>query len=197
MPANALGDELARAYHAAAERLAKANASAVQRAQTAMATTQGWQAAAKAAAAQSVLEATTATCDTLVAELLEVHIDAGERNAEGVAGNLREHLLKKLTAPGLVFFEDSDPESATLAPVAIRHAAEFESWRDDVAEQLAGRFRQALEARERRIPMLEIPSAWQRVRESRAVFAFLLATAALSACGVSWADIARKAFALL
>jgi hypothetical protein len=45
--------------------------------------------------------------------------------------------------------------------------------------------------------MLEIPSAWQRLRESRAVFAFLLATAGLSACGVSWADIARKVVALL
>ena len=81
--------------------------------------------------------------------------------------------------------------------MALRHAAEFEAWRDRVAAGLAARFRQAQEARERRIPLLEVPGTWQRVRESRAVFALLLATAGLSLCGVSWADVARRVFAFL
>jgi hypothetical protein len=191
------GDELSRAYREAAERLATESQAAVQRAQTAMATTPGWEAAAKAAAAQSVLEATMASCDAIVVELLEAHLDHGERNAEAVAKRLREHVLANLTEPGFGLFEDSGPESAVLRPVLLRHAAEFELWRDHFERRLEARFRQALETRESRIPMLEIPSAWQRVRESRAVFALLLATAALSACGVSWADITRKVLGFL
>lgn len=197
MRENPRGDELSRAYRVATERLAVESVAAVRRAQTAMTATPGWLAAAKAAAAQSVLEATMATCDALVAELLEAHIDAGERNSEAVAGGLRERVLKNLAAPGLGFFEDSDPESVALTPVALRHAAEFEAWRERVAAGLAARFRQAQEARERRIPLLEVPGTWQRVRESRAAFALLLATAGLSLCGVSWADVARRVFAFL
>jgi hypothetical protein len=190
-------DELSRTYREAAGHLASESQAAARRAQKAMASTVGWEAAAKAAAAQSVLEATMAACDALVAELFEVYLDRGERNAEAVATDVRERLLKSLTAPGLGFFVDSEPVSAGFQLVAIRHAAEFESWREKFAEQLAARFLRARETRERRIPMLELPSAWQRVRESRAAFAFLLATAGLSACGVSWADIARKVAAFL
>lgn len=162
-----------------------------------MAATPGWQAAAKAAAAQSVLEATMASCDAIVVELLEAHLDEGERNAEDIANRLREHLLTTLTAPGLGFFDDAGPESAMLMPAALRHAAEFELWRDHFGQRLEARFRQALETRERRIPMLEVPGAWQRLRESRIVFALLLATAGLSACGVSWLDIVERAMLAL
>jgi hypothetical protein len=162
-----------------------------------MATTAGWQAAAKAAAAQSVLEATMASCDAMVGELLEAHLDKGERNADAVAKRLRENLLTTLTVPGLGFFEDSGPESQMLVTVALRHAAEFELWRDQFGSQLEARFREALETRERRIPMLDVPGAWQRIRESRAVFALLLATAALSACGVSLVDVTRKVLGFL
>jgi hypothetical protein len=189
-------DELSSTYRKAAGHLAARGESAAQRAQQAMAKTVGWEAAAKAAAAQSVLEATMATCDALVAELFEVYLDRGERNAEAVATDVRERLLKNLTAPGLGFFTDSAP-STGFELVALRHAAQFESWRDEFAERLAARFHRAFETRERRIPMLELPSTWQRVRESRAAFAFLLATAGLSACGVSLGDIARKVVAFL
>jgi hypothetical protein len=190
-------DELSRTYREAAGHLASESQAAARRAQKAMASTVGWEAAAKAAAAQSVLEATMAVCDALVAELFEVYLDRGERSAEAVATDVSERLLKGLTAPGLGFFADSGPESAGLELVALRHVVQFESRRDNSAEQLAARFYRALETRERRIPLLEIPSAWQRLRESRAAFAFLLATAGLSACGVSWADIARKVAAFL
>jgi hypothetical protein len=197
MPAKPASDELSRAYGEAAERLAAESQAAVQRAQTAMAATPGWEAAAKAAAAQSVLEATMASCDAIVLELFESHLDEGERNAEAIANLLREHLLTTLTAPGLGFFEDSGPEAAMLRPAALRHAAEFELWRDHFQQRLEARFRQVLETREHRIPMLEIPGVWQRIRESRTVFALLLATTGLSACGVSWADITRKVLGLL
>lgn len=197
MSAKPLVDELSRTYRKAAEHLTAESAAAARRAQKAMASTVGWEAAAKAAAAQSVLEATMAASDAFVAELFEVYLDRGGRNADAVAADVRERLLQSLTAPGLGFFADSGPESAGLEPVALRHVAEFESWRDHFAETVAARFREASETRERRIPMLEIPNAWQRLRESRAAFAFLLATAGLSVCGVSWADIARKVVALL
>jgi hypothetical protein len=190
-------EELSRTYRKAAGHLAAEGEAAARRAQEAMASTVGWEAAAKAAAAQSVLEATMAACDALVAELFEEYLDRGERNAEAVATDVGERLLKSLKAPGLGFFTDSEPASTGFELVALRHAAQFQSWHKEFAERLAPRFHRAFEARERRIPMLELPSAWQRVRESRAAFAFLLATAGLSACGVSWADIARKVVAFL
>src|SRR5690242_4438279 len=109
MPAPRPGAALPRAHRAAAERLAAETRAAVQRAQSAMAATPGWQAAAKAVAAQSALEATMAQCDAILVELLEVHVDEGERKPEAVAKYVDEHLLATLTPPGLSFFEDSDP----------------------------------------------------------------------------------------
>lgn len=162
-----------------------------------MAATPGWQAAAKAVAAQSALEATMAHCDALVAELLEVHVDEGARDPDAVAKYVSEHLLATLTAPGLRFFDDSDPEAATLKPAELRHAAAFEAFRRETTERLPARFRQVLEMREKRIPALELPGALQRLRESRTVFAALVFTAVLSLCGVSWADVVRKVCALL
>jgi hypothetical protein len=162
-----------------------------------MASTPGWQAAAKAVAAQSVLEATTAGCEALLAELLETHLDEGQRDAAVVARYVDEHFLANVTAPGLAFFDDTDPEAATLKPVATRHAAAFDSWRRETVERLPDRFRATLERRERRIPLLEVPGMLRRARESRPVFAFLIATAVLSACGISLLDVARKVFALL
>src|SRR5438045_2866898 len=126
MPAPRPGAALPRAHRAAAERLAAETRAAVQRAQAVMAATPGWQAAAQAVAAQSVLEATMAQCEALLAELLEVHVDEGERDAEAVAKYVCEHVLSTLTAPGLRFFQDSDPEAATLKPVELRHAVAFE-----------------------------------------------------------------------
>src|SRR5262245_55179677 len=100
-------EELSRTYRKAAGQLAAEGEAAARRAQEATTSTVGWEAAAKAAAAQSVLEATMAACDALVAELFEVYLDRGERNAEAVTTDVRERLLKSLTAPGLGFFEDS------------------------------------------------------------------------------------------
>jgi hypothetical protein len=197
MPAPRPGAALPRAHRAAAERLAAEALAAVQRAEAVMAATPGWQAAAKAVAAQSALEATMAQCDALLAQLLELHVDEGERKPEVVAKYIDEHVLATLTAPGLPFFQDPDLEVATLKPVELRHAVAFEDWRRRTTEQLAARFRQALETRERRIPSLELPGALQRLRESRAVFIALAFTAVLSVCGVSWADVVRKVCALL
>ena len=162
-----------------------------------MAATPGWQAAAKAVAAQSALEATMAKCDALLAELLELHVDVGERKPEAVAKYVNEHVLATLTAPGLPLFQDPDLEPATLKPVELRHAVAFEDWRRRTAERLPAQFRQALETRERRIPSLEVPGALQRLRESRAVFVALAVTTVLSVCGVSWADVVQKVCALL
>lgn len=197
MSVKPLVDELSRTYRDAAGRVAADSEAAARRAQKVMSSTVGWETAARAAAAQSVLEATTAACDATVAELFEAYLDRGVRDAEAVATHVRDRLLKSLEAPGLGFFADSGSDSAGLEPVALRHVAQFEAWRDQFAERLAPRFHRAVETRERRIPMLELPSAWQRLRESRTIFALLLATAGLSLCGVSWADIARRIVAFL
>ena len=78
-------DELSSTYRKAAGHLAAQAEAAARRARKAMASTVGWEAAAKAAAAQSVLEAPMATFDALVAELFEGYLDRGERDAEAVA----------------------------------------------------------------------------------------------------------------
>jgi hypothetical protein len=197
MPAPPVGAALHQAHRAAAERLAAESTAAVKRAQAVMAATPGWQAAAKAAAAQSTMEAIAALCDALVAELLEVHLDQGRRDPDAVASYVDEHVLAPLKPPGLRFFEDSNPEATTLSPVALRHAAAFEEWRQRTVERLPAQFRQALEMRERRIPALDVPGPLARLRESRTVFAVLVVTALLSVCGVSWADVVRKVCALL
>jgi hypothetical protein len=194
MARNELGTGFQVAFDDAAERLRTVRDDAIRRVQDAMSATPGWQAAAKAAAAHAVFIASQSETEAVVSNLLSSYVDAGERNPDVVAREVRERLLSGLTAPGLHFFEGSAPEMGSLAPVALKHAAEFESWRDALAADVGERFRRALEARERRAPPSQKPETHRWLR--RAALAFLLATTAMSLCGASWLDVARRAVAL-
>ena len=86
---------------------------------------------------------------------------------------------------------------ASLAPVALKHAAAFEAWRDALAADVPERFRKALDAQESDLGRPKAKEARVFLRENRAIFGFLLVTAAMSLCGLSWFDILRKALAFL
>lgn len=100
---NEPNERLSAAYRHAAERMQAARDDAVRRTEAAMKSTAGWLAAAKAAAAQSVLEATRSECEVQVTRLIEAHADAGEQDAAKVAELVRVRFLSGLTAPGLHF----------------------------------------------------------------------------------------------
>lgn len=184
------------AYRDALEHLRARRDDATRRVQDAMSATPGWQAAAKAAAAHAVLVESQCEMEAQLETIFAAYIDRGERNGEAVARELRERLLSGLEAPGLSFFEGSGPEVASLAPIALRHAAEFESWRDALASGAAGRYGRALEAHVERSRSTEGPRGRDRVLESRIVVGSLLLTAAMSLCGLSWLDVLRRALAL-
>ena len=191
-------EPLRAAYLHAAERVTRTREDAVQRTQEAMKATAGWQAAAKAAAAQSVLEATRSECEALVSRLVEAHLHAGERDPNRVAVRVKSGFLSGLTAPGLSFFPSSGPEAAALAVVATRHAADFESDRDRLAATIADRFRAALESRRQDvIPEIEPQTLMERLRQNRLLFAFLVVSTVLSIAGVSWIDVLRRASEIL
>jgi hypothetical protein len=190
---------LSATYRDAVDRMKTASADATRRTQAAMKSTAGWLAAAKAAAAQSVLEATRHECDVQVTRLIEAHADAGERDAAKVAALVRTRFLNELTAPGLHFVENPGPEAAALAVVAARHAAEFESFRDAFASEVADRFRLAVEARGHRAPAdVATRVVAAELGMHRALFlAFLLITLLLSLAGVSWLVVIQRTVALL
>lgn len=190
-------EHLLGVYRDATERMRVKREGAIQRTQAAMKPTPGWQAAAKAAAAQAVLEATSGECEALVTKLVDAHRDSGERDAEQVTIAVREWLNDQ-KAPGLDFFRVAGPEAPALAPIALRHEAEFEAFRDRLAAEVAERFRASLaECEPRTPPRREIQPIWQRLRESRPVFVLFAVTTLLSLAGVSWLDVIRRALSLL
>jgi hypothetical protein len=191
---DAANEPLRAAYLDAAEHMQRAREDAVRRTQEAMKATAGWQAAAKAAAAQSVLEATRSESEALVSRLVDAHVAAGERDPAKVAARVKAGFLSGLTAPGLSFFPTSGPEAAALAIVATRHAADFESDRDRLAAEVAGRFQAALGSRKQDvIPEIEPLTLTERLRRNRLLFAFLVVSTVLSIAGVSWMDVLRRA----
>jgi hypothetical protein len=181
-------------YGEAAERLKIVSGQAAERVQDAMSATPGWQAAAKAAAAHAVLVATRTETEAQVEKILEAYVESGERNPEEVARDVREKFLSGLSAPGLEFFESAAAEAAALKPVALRHAAEFESWRDALAAGLVDRFRRAQAAHESTIPLVAARAETYTPLKV-VLLAFLVVTAVLSFCGLSWPDLVRKALA--
>jgi hypothetical protein len=192
-----LDERLLGVYRQATERIRLQREAAIQRTQAAMKPTPGWQAAAKAAAAQSVLEATSAECEALVKKLVEAHLDSEERDAERVTMAVREW-LNDLTVPGLEFFQASGPEATALVPIALRHEVEFEAFRDRLAGEVAERFRASLAERVPRTPLRsETRTPWRRLRESPLAFGFFVVTTGLSLAGVSWIDVIRRALAVL
>lgn len=144
MVGNERADDLSLTYRDADERLRVLNGYAVRKVRDAMSATPGWHAAAKAAAAHAVLVSNQHNIEAMVTTLFQAHIEAGERNPDAVAEQVRERFLSELTAPGLDFFEGSSAEAATLSTVAVKHAADFESWRDALAGDLVNRFRRVL-----------------------------------------------------
>jgi len=195
MAPNELPEGLSAAYRDADQRLRTVQAEATRRVQDAMSATPGWQAASKAAAAHAVLVASRCETETLLTDLFRAHVDAGERNPEKVARHVRE-FLTRLSAPGLGFFEGSSAEAASLKPIALRHAAEFESWRDALAADIVDRFRRTLDAHPKRDRQDEAHGTRWGLGENRVLLGLLLLTTAMSLCGVSWLDIARRAFTL-
>ena len=191
-----LPESLVTAYRDADMRVRGLQADATRQVQDAMSATPGWQAASKAAAAHAVLVACRCETEALVSELLRAHIDNGERNPETVASHVQARFLAGLSAPGLNFFEGSAAESAALKPAELRHAAEFESWRDALAAGVADRFRRALDADRRRNQPALASGTSGRIGDNRAVLGFLLLTTAMSFCGLSWLGIAQRALAL-
>ena len=183
----------------AVDRMKTACDDATRRTQAVMKSTAGWLAAAKAAAAQSVFEATRCECHAQVTRLIEAHADAGERDATKVAELVRARFLNELPAPGLQFVENTGPEAAALSVVRTRHAAEFESFRDGLAAEIAERFRTAVAARGHR-PPATVPTrvGARELGRNRALFlAFLVITLLLSFGGVSWLGVIQRAAALL
>jgi hypothetical protein len=188
-------DDLSEKYRNASERLRALGEDAVRRVQDAMSATPGWLAAAKAAAAHAVLATTACEADRFVSEILRAHIDSGERNPEAAVQRLREEFLSGLAPPGSGFFQGSTPEMASLTPVALRHAAEFESWRDGLIADLPDRFRRMLEARQH-AAATELHMPHRGVRDNRLLLGFLVLTLAMSLGGLSWLDLARRALAV-
>jgi hypothetical protein len=189
-----LNERLSAAYRKANERIQRALDDAARRTEAVMSSTSGWLAAAKAAAAQSMLEAMRGECDVQVTRLIDAHLDAGEHDSTKVAEAVRARFLRELTAPGLRFVPSSGPEAAALTVVAVKHAAEFELLRDGIAAEVPGRLRIALDTR--RSPA---PGGLETTRpaHSRVLLAFLIVTLLLSLAGVSWLDVIRRAATLL
>jgi len=196
MASKELPKSLVTAYRDADVRLRGLQADATKRVQDAMSATPGWQAASKAAAAHAVLVASRGETESLVSDLFRAYIDAGERNPEAVARQVREKFLAGLSAPGLAFFEGSAADAAALKPAALRHAAEFESWRDALAADIAVRFGRALQAHAAPDRTAGARGTRRGLGENRMIFGFLLLTAAMSLSGLSWLDLARKTLAL-
>jgi hypothetical protein len=195
MAPNDFSKSLSTAYQEAERRLRDVQADATRRVQDAMSATPGWQAASKAAAAHAVLVVGRYETESLLSELFRAHVDAGERNSEAVARQVREKFLAGLSAPGLALFEGSPAEAASLRPAALRHAAEFETWRDALAADIAERFRRELAHLSQGRPAVAGGSG-PRLGGNRVITGFLLVTAAMSLCGLSWLDIARRAAGL-
>lgn len=189
-------DDLSEKYRDAAERLRTLREDAVRRVQDAMSSTPGWLAAAKAAAAHAVLAATARDTETVVQEILQAHVDSGQRDQEAVVRRLREELLSGLTPPGSGFFQGSTPEMASLTPFALKHAADFESWRDGLMADLPDRLRRAMAGRPHSAHAELHGTPHRPLRDNRILFGFLVLTAAMSLGGVSWLDLAHRAFAL-
>jgi hypothetical protein len=189
-------ESLVTAYRDAGERLRGLQADATKRVQDAMSATPGWQAASKAAAAHAVLVASTGETESALSELLRAYVDAGERDPAAVAHQVRKEFLAGLSVPGHGFFEGSAADAAALAPAALRHAAEFDAWRDALAAGIPERFRRALEAHPSQRQGLGARPSTRSLGENHAVLGFLLLTAAMSICGLSWLDVARKTLAL-
>lgn len=118
-----LGDEASAAYRAALSRIERARQEAAARATKAMSSTSGWQAAAKAAGAQAVLEATMGECRAIIAELVEEQVRTSG-NREGIARRICEGFIDKLEPPGTELFKGL--EAAAVAPAIAHHRAEFE-----------------------------------------------------------------------
>lgn len=196
MASRATPDSLLTAYRDAGVRLRGVEADATNRVQEAMSATPGWQAASKAAAAHAVLVASRHETEVLMSELFRAHVDAGERNAEAVAEQMRHAFLAKLSAPGLGFFAGSAAEAAALKPAELRHAAEFESWRDALAASLADRFRRALEDQAPKNGPAAARAPRAGLAENRVILSLLLVTAVMSLLGVSWLGLVQKALAL-
>lgn len=191
-------EHLVGVYRDATERMRVKRDGAIQRTQAAMKPTPGWQAAAKAAAAQAVLEATIGECEAMVTKLVDAHLDSGERDAERATTAVCQW-LKDQTAPGLEFFRAAGPEAPALAPVALRHQVEFEAFRDRLTAEIAERFRVGFAERGPQTPPRGEAQTTieQRVRGSRPVFVLLAVTTLLSLAGVSWLDVIRRALSLL
>jgi hypothetical protein len=196
MAPRAIPDSLLTAYRDAGVRLRGLEADATKRVQDAMSATPGWQAASKAAAAHAVLVASRYETELLTSELLRAHIDAGERSPEAVAEQMRRGFLAELSAPGLGFFEGSAAEAAALKPAELRHASDFESWRDALAASVADRFRRALEDHEAQAQSPVARARRPGLPENRMILGLLLVTAVMSLCGVSWLGLVQKALAL-
>jgi hypothetical protein len=190
-------ESLVIAYRDADVRSRGLEADATKRVQDAMSATPGWQAASKAAAAHAVLVACRSETEALVSDLFRAHMDAGERNPETVASQVRARLLAGLSVPGLGFFEGSAAVAAALKPAELRHAAEFESWRDALAAGIADRFRRALEEREAKTLSAGSPGPRRSWVENPIVIGFLFVTATMSVFGVSWLGLVQKALAFL
>ncbi len=193
-----LNEYLSAAYRKAIDRIRETQDDAVRRTEAVMESTSGWLAAAKAAAAQAVLEATRSECGVQVAHLIEAHINAGDQHPATVAETVRTRFLNGLSAPGLQFVPSSGPEAAALAVVAVRHAAEFESVRERIAAEVPERFRAAVDAhRLRALVGIEKSPEWRHAGYRRLVVAFFVVTLLLSLAGVSWLEVIRRAGALL
>lgn len=188
-PSSGSGVDLAEAYRAALQRIEWKRREAVERASKAMASTAGWQAAAKAAAAQAVLEATMSECGVVIGELVDAHVRSGDRDGAAVVRRLRDGLLAKLEAPGGHFLSGAGPEAASLAPALEHHRAEFEARITDLERLAAERAKEA--PRGARGHGASVPQ--NRIHANPVLFWFLVVTAVLSLLGISWLDLARRA----
>jgi hypothetical protein len=120
------GDDLNDTYRSAFSRIEQVQRDAAARATKATSSTSGWQAAAKAAAAQAVLEATMAECRVVVAGLVEAGVRAGTEDRETTARRVREGFIDRLEPPALGLFTGAGMEPEAVAPAIAHHRAEFE-----------------------------------------------------------------------
>lgn len=124
------------AFRAALVRVEEARREAVERATKAMSSTPGWQAAAKAAAAQAVLEATIGECKVIIAEIVEGHF-GDLKDRDDVARRIREGLLDKLEPPGLDVLALTGPEATAVTPALAHHRAQFQLRIEGLQRQIA------------------------------------------------------------
>src|SRR5262245_53316357 len=170
MPPTPQGDGLSSVYTSAAKRLEQAKTDASARASKAMASTSGWQAAAKAAAAQAVLEATIYECSAVIGELAGEHVRSGDADRAGIARSISERLIDALEPPGVGFLAGTGPEAAALASALTHHKAEFEWRREALKRDLPDRVRAA-----RGEPSaLSIPASRGSLRDNAVLFWFLV-----------------------